>query len=205
MKLQPPFRAAKIDDCYKIAELFRIASDGVADYTWTTLQADYPGLSLIEIGAKRYAREQTNFSYQNCIVTERDDEIIGMMVTFPSPEVEEKAANGSQTTNEPNNSPTEPDVLAPYSMEAPGTWYICAIALFPEFRGQGLGTQFLSIARQQAQEQGYGELSLLCFEQNTGAKKLYDRNGFKVIDRASVVPHPLIHHTGDILLMTAPV
>lgn len=198
MKLQPPFRAAKIDDCYKIAELFQIASDGVADYIWSTLKGDYPGLSLIEIGAKRYAREQTNFSYQNCVVAERDDEIIGMMVTFPVEEDEKKSANGSQTTN-------EPDILAPYSMEAPGTWYICAIALFPEFRGQGLGTQFLSIARQQAHEQGYRELSLLCFEQNTGAKKLYDRNGFKVIDRATVVPHPFIHHTGDILLMTAPV
>jgi ribosomal protein S18 acetylase RimI-like enzyme len=45
----------------------------------------------------------------------------------------------------------------------------------------------------------------ICFEQNTRAFKLYDRNGFKVCDRAPVFPHKLIHYTGDILLMVAPV
>jgi ribosomal protein S18 acetylase RimI-like enzyme len=48
-------------------------------------------------------------------------------------------------------------------------------------------------------------LSLLVFEQNTGAVKLYEREGFHEVDRAAVVPHPLIYHTGDVILMTAPV
>ena len=135
------------------------------------------------------------------VVAEHDGEVIGMMVTFP---IEEASENNSKATTELKELSDEPDILAPYSMEAPGTWYICALALFPEFRGQGLGTQFLSIARQQAQEKGFQELSLLCFEQNTGAMKLYQRNGFKVIDRAAIVPHKLIHCTGDVLLMTTP-
>ncbi|MFQ6024794.1 MAG: GNAT family N-acetyltransferase [Acidiferrobacterales bacterium] len=203
MKLEPPFRKATVDDCYKIAELFRIASGGVAEYVWTTLAPDYPGLTPIEIGAKRYASDQTVFSYKNTVVVELDGKVAGILVTFP---IEEESGEDMGTTAEPPDRSGESDVLEPYSkLEAPASWYICAMAFFPEFRGLGLGTQLLSIARQQAQEKEYHELSLIAFERNTGAVRLYERNGFKVIDRASVVSHELIHYTGDALLMTAPV
>ncbi|MBE9114810.1 GNAT family N-acetyltransferase [Lusitaniella coriacea LEGE 07157] len=200
MNLQPPFRPAHIEDCRKIAELFTIASDGVSNYVWSTMSADYPGLTLLEIGAQRYANPDGNFSYKNCVVAEKEGEVVGLLVTFPIPESE-----GDSATEEVEEASEEPDVLAPYNLEAPGTWYVCAIALFPEFCGQGLGTQFIDIALQQAKEQEFKEVSLLCFEQNTGAFKLYQRNNFKIIDRVKVVPHEFIHHTGDLLLMTAPV
>lgn len=201
MKLQAPFRSATVGDCHKIAELFRIASDGVTDYLWSTMLQDYPGLTPLEIGAKRYADEQNIFGYKNCIVIESNREVIGMMNTFPIAPTEARSENELQrATAEPFIN--EPDVLAPYSLEAPNTWYICALAIFPEFRNQGLGTQLLTIARQQAKENGFSEVSLLCFEQNVDALRLYHRNGFKEIDRTPVVPHELIHYTGDVLLMT---
>ncbi len=213
------FRFATHDDCNTIAQLFRISSEGVSDYVWSTLADDYPGLTPIEIGAKRYANEEGSFSYKNCVLAERAGEIIGMMLTFPIEDSQEAVSSDAVSRKllpaltpkfieQPTSilaEPSEPDVLDPYSLEAPGTWYICALALFPAFRRQGIGTQFLSIAHQQAAARGFSELSLLCFEQNTGALKLYQRNGFKVIDSNPVVPHPLIHHTGNILLMTAPV
>ncbi len=37
MILEARFRAATIEDCYDIARLFKIASGGVAEYTWTTI------------------------------------------------------------------------------------------------------------------------------------------------------------------------
>lgn len=209
------FRAATIDDCYTIAQLFRIASDGVSDYLWSTLSDQYPGLTLIEIGAERYTNPDSLFSYKNCVLAEQNGEAIGMMLTFPMTAEESQGVatelipnvlEASQVTEQSEPSePSEPDVLAPYNLEALGTWYICALALFPKFRRQGIGTQFLKLAHRQAAEQGFSELSLLCFEQNTEALKLYQRHGFQNIDRARVVPHPLIHHTGDILLMTVPV
>jgi ribosomal protein S18 acetylase RimI-like enzyme len=206
------FRSATVNDCYTIAQLFRIASDGVADYIWSTLTDDYPGLTPVEIGATRYASEESLFSYKNCVLAERNGNPIGMMLTFPIAEsehpetpLEDKNNPEKNDTNAEPITSNEPDVLAPYGLEALGSWYICALALFPEFRGQGIGTQFLAIANQQAAARGFSELSLLCFEQNTRAFKLYQRHGFSVIDRTEVVPHPLIHHTGDILLMTAAV
>lgn len=193
MVLETPFRPATIGDCYDIARLFKIASGGVAEYTWTTMQADYPGLSPLRIGERRYASDTTVFTYKNAIVASHDDHVMGVLVTFAiAAEVD-----GPSETPDP--------ILAPYSLEAPGSWYICAMAVFPEFRGQGLGTKLLAIARDQAQEGEFNELSLLVFEQNTGAVRLYERNGFKTVDRAAVVPHPLIQYTGDVLLMTVPV
>ena len=57
---------------------------------------------------------------------------------------------------EPDPDVSDPDeevdpVLKPYSeLERPGSFYICGMALFPEYRGEGLGTGMLELTRQQA-------------------------------------------------------
>lgn len=201
------FRTATASDSPTIAELFQIASDGVVDYVWQTLKPQYPSLTPLQIGAIRYANPESIFGYPNAVLAEQQGKIMGMMVTFPvehaPPSVDD--ADDEAEGDRPTPEMLEPDVLAPYNLEAPGSWYIAALALFPLFRGQGIGTQFLQLAHQQAAQHGFNELSLLCFEQNEGALRLYQRHGFTVIERAAVVPHPLIHYTGNILLMTAPV
>jgi ribosomal protein S18 acetylase RimI-like enzyme len=186
------FRAATTEDCYELARLFRTASSGVADYMWSRLASKYPGLTPLEIGARRFAREERNFSYKNCVVAEQDGAVIGMLFTFPIEE--EQEADGE---------PADP-ILKPYEeLEIPGSFYICALALLPGFRGRGVGKKMLSIAREQARERGFGTLSLLVFEQNEGALRLYESNGFEVAGRAPVVAHELIDHTGDVLLMAS--
>jgi ribosomal protein S18 acetylase RimI-like enzyme len=170
------FRPATKEDSRAIAELFRISSDGVVDYVWITLAPEYSGLEPVEIGAHRYAREEGNFSYTNCVVAEREGEVIGQLCTYPEAE-----------------SAEEPDeavdlVLEPYArLEIPGTLYISSLAVFDEFRGMGLGTEMLSIAS----ERGLDALSLLVFEQNTGAVKLYEREGFREVDGPRWYPTPL--------------
>jgi ribosomal protein S18 acetylase RimI-like enzyme len=186
------FRAATEEDSRRIAELFSISSDGVVDYVWMTLESEYPGLEPVEIGAVRYAREEGNFSYTNCVLAEREGEVIGQLCTYPV----------EASTEEPDDA-VDP-VLEPYArLEIPNTLYISSLALFEGFRGMGLGTQMLSIARDQARRRNLDALSLLVFEQNTGAVGLYQREGFREVDRAQVVPHPLIRHTGDVILMAA--
>ncbi|MHA1599848.1 MAG: GNAT family N-acetyltransferase [Alphaproteobacteria bacterium] len=196
--LKPPFRWAQKEDCYRIAELFSMSSGGVADVVWSNL--GIPDLSLLEIGEQRYARENTEFSYQNCVVAEIDDDVAGMLVSFPIEETKTVQAEA------PSPASNELDVLAPYGeLEVPGSYYICGVALLPQYQSQGLGSRLCEIAKGLARERGYDELSLLVFEQNMGAVQLYERLGFKEIDRRPLVPHELIRYTGDVLLMTAPV
>jgi ribosomal protein S18 acetylase RimI-like enzyme len=70
--------------------------------------------------------------------------------------------------------PTEVEsdlVLAPYSLlEEDNSYYICGVALFPEVRGNGVGSQFMALAEQQARENKLNKLSLIVFEHNSGAK-----------------------------------
>jgi GNAT superfamily N-acetyltransferase len=135
------FRAATREDSRRIAELFRVSSDGVVDYVWSTLAPQYPGLAPIEIGALRYAREEGNFSYRNCVVAERDGAVIGQLCTYPI-----------EASAEEPDEPSDP-VLEPYErLEIPGTLYISSLVVVAEFRGRGLGAEMLVIARDQARE-----------------------------------------------------
>lgn len=187
------FRPARPEDSRQIAELFRISSDGVADYIWQGIGE--PGEALLDIGERRFVREGTAFSYQNSTMSEKNGDVTGMVHAFV-------IDDGPEEDSDEDVDP----VLRPYhELEVPGSLYISSMAVLPEFRQQGIGTELLQIARTRAREKGCGVLSLLVFEQNDGAVKLYQRNGYRVIDRRPVVPHPMITRTGDVLLMTAPV
>lgn len=191
----PVLRPALKCESRVVAELFAISSDGVANYVWSTLQDDFPGLSPLEIGQRRYEREDTAFSYQNCLMATDAGRVLGMMHAYA---IEAPSGPG------PDAAPIDP-VLKPYGeLEAPGTLYIAGIAVWPGDRGQGVGMHLLEAARERARALGLRELSLLCFAGNTGARRLYERSGFVVVDWRPVAPHPMIRHTGDVLLMLAP-
>ncbi len=182
-------RTARKEDSRKLAQLFSISSDGIADYTWSTMAG--PGEDILDVGARRYSRDNTQFSYENCAIAEIDGEIVGMLATFP------------MGTGEGNYSKKDIDhVLAPYTkLEQPNSLYIAGMAVFPEYRGNGIGRKFLEIAERQAKALGLNQVSLIVLEENRGAKRLYDRHGYYEIAREKVVPHQLIHYGGYALLM----
>lgn len=182
------FRPAHKIECRKIAELFSIASDGVSDYIWSNYAEK--GEDILDVGRKRYENTDSVFSYTNCTISEYKNEIIGMMTAFPM-SVEPKR----------DFSDTDP-VLLPYEkLEEDNSYYICGVAVFEMFRGKGVGKAFMDLAEIKAREQGFSKLSLIVFEENTGAKRLYDRLGYVEVSRERIVPHPLIKHKGDALLM----
>ena len=110
---------------------------------WRTLAPEYPGLTPLEIGARRYAREEGDFSNKNRTVAELGGEVIGMLHAYPvRPEQEWEAGE-----------PLDP-VLEPYArLEVPGSYHVSGIAVFPEHRGEGLGTRMLEMAKEKARQQ----------------------------------------------------
>ncbi len=84
---------------------------------------------------------------------------------------------------------------------AAGSYYINVIAVYPDYRRQGLGGRLLDLA--QAEARGFSHLSLAVFEENAAAVRLYERAGVTVA--APVAPHPLIPFSGDLLVMMRPV
>lgn len=181
------FRPARKEDCATIARLYSISSDGVADYVWTQLAE--PGENILDVGRRRYEREDSVFSFRNCTIAEVDGKIAGMLVAFPM-QVDPAA--------EPDSDP----VLAPFSrLEEDGSYYICGVAVFEQYRGRKIGSRFMQLAESRARELGLNKISLIVFEQNEGAWRLYDRLGYREAKRETIVPHRLIHFDGDAILM----
>ncbi|MFI5324286.1 MAG: GNAT family N-acetyltransferase [Thermodesulfobacteriota bacterium] len=140
---------------------------------------------------KRYSREDNHFSYKNCVIAESGGEVAGMIAAFPMIEPDQNVLH------------TEMDpVLIPYSkLEQYNSYYIAGMAVNPEYRGKGIGTKLLNISAEKSTSLDLPQLSLIVFEQNEGAKRLYERHGFYEINREMVVPHELIHHTVDAILI----
>jgi ribosomal protein S18 acetylase RimI-like enzyme len=179
-------RPAHKADCRRIAELYRISSDGVADYIWAKLAE--PGEDLLDVGRRRYEREGTAFSYENCKMVELRGSVVGMLVAFPM-EVDEGYVE------------TDP-VLVPYRvLEEDQSYYVCGMAVDPEHRRKGIGKALMAEAEKTCRELGLRKLSLIVFEQNADAIRLYERLGYVEKRRHPVIRHPLIHYTGDALLM----
>ena len=94
------FRPARVSDAHDIARFFQLTSEGMADYIWSKLAA--PGEALLSVGASRYAREQGDFSYKNCLMATFEGRVIGMMHSYALRATPDR--------------PVETDpVLAPYS------------------------------------------------------------------------------------------
>ncbi len=182
----PLIRPARKSECRRVAQFYRVSSDGVADYIWTKLAQ--PGEDLLDVGRRRYEREGTPFSYENCKMVELDGEAVGMLVAFPM-EVD------------PTYVESDP-VLAPYSvLEEDRSYYICGMAVEEAHRNRGIGKALLEEAERDCRRSGLTKLSLIVFAQNAGALRLYRQHGYLETRRQAVVPHPLLHYTGDAILM----
>lgn len=182
-------RPARRDEARLVAGFFRISSDGVADYIWA--KAAGPDENPLDVGAARYARDGVDFSYEKCVMAELDGRAVGMLHGYVMP------------PPEPGFDPADVDpILRPFAeLEIPGSFYVSGVALEHGARGRGIGSALLADAYARGAALGCPCVSLIVFEANTGAARLYFREGFEEVDRRPVIPHPFIHYEGDALLM----
>ena len=182
------YRQATRSDCPDIVRLYSIASDGVADYVWSTLAG--PGQDPHEIGLIRYEDEGSVYSYRNCTLATIEKIIVGMMVAYVMRVNTDKVYGSGDP------------VLQPYTrLEEDNSYYISGMAVYPQYQEHGIGTHFLHLAELNAIAQKTDKISLIVFEQNHRARTLYEKTGYKVTMCEAVIPHPLIHYTGNALLM----
>jgi ribosomal protein S18 acetylase RimI-like enzyme len=167
--LRPPFRAATPADAQALAELVNYAGDGLPLFLWSKLAE--PGETAWEVGRRRAAREEGSFSYRNATIIEHGGACAGCLIGYEIPEI-------------PN--PVPPDMPAMFvplqELEnlAPATWYVNVLAVQPQFRRTGLGTRLLALAEATAMSLGRRGLSVIVSDDNSGARRLYERCGFAV-------------------------
>ncbi len=185
----PQVRRAHKEDAAEIARLFLISSDGLAAYIWSRLAV--PGDTLAAVGARRYARTGTAFSFENCLLATVDGEVAGMAHAFPMP---------ARAADEVEDDP----VLAPYAaLEDPGSLYLSGLAVDEEHRGRGIGGALMDHVEGLAMATGCGRVSLICFERNDGAMRFYRRRGYRETARRPLVPHPTLRYAGGDAVLLA--
>jgi ribosomal protein S18 acetylase RimI-like enzyme len=188
-----PFRRAIAPDAAALADFVHFASEGLALYIWTKMAG--PGGDPWALGRERAGRDTGAFTWRNAII--RDDggrPAAGLI--------------GYELADRPEPIPDDmPPIFRPLQeLEnfAPGTWYVNVLAAYPEHRGRGFGGALLSIADKIAADTSKRGLSIIVSDTNTGARKLYERNGYREVARRTMVKEDWQHPGKDWVLLTKP-
>ena len=184
-------RDASNKDARDLAFLINLAGEGIPEYLWKAkVEGDE---SPLDVGARRAAREEGSFSYTNARACVENDVLLGMMLSYRQPD-----------PYEIGDLSALPDIVRPLvelEASAPGSWYINAIATFENHRGKGVARLLIEDAERQARSDGCDRLSLIVASENTGAKRLYEKLGYKDVSVKPVIPFPGFVHGGDWVLM----
>ena len=183
------FRRAMLADADDLARLVEFASEGLSLYLWTLLAG--PGRDPWDVGRERVSSETLGVSYRHALIAEQTGTTIGVLIGYPL---------GEQSQHDDALHA----LLVPLHelmILAPGTWYVHALAAYPEHRGGGIGTALLAQADKLAAGAGASGLSLIVSDTNTGAHRLYQRNGFREAARRKMVKQRWQHPGTDWVLM----
>ena len=135
-KLAAPHRRATSEDVPELPELVNLAGDGLSLYLWAKLAgADE---SPWDVAVKRARSGKGGFAYENTVIREEGGKIAACLIGYPL-----------SSAPQLYNLNDVPAMVAPlYELEhlVPGTWYVNVLATFPEFQGNGIGTELLHVA-----------------------------------------------------------
>ncbi len=189
------YRQAEIKDTAAIAQLLDVAADGIVGYIWQ--QSAVAGEDPFAYGARECQKADSWCSYSRVVVRQQKTTIQAILLSYPIPTmaVEPAAETASTALLRP---------IHELEAQALGSYYIDSLAVGENHRHQGIARQLLEIAEGKAIDAGCGRLSLLVFEENTVAHKLYQSVGFEESARRRVVRHACHPYTGDILLLQKP-
>ena len=167
--LTPPLRQATPADAAVLAELVNYAGEGMPLYLWERMAG--PGETAWDVGRKRAARDTGGFSYRNAVVIEHDGRCAGSLIGYAIP-----------AGAVPIGSDMPPIFVPLQELEnlAPSTWYVNVLAVVPEVRGHGLGSQLLQLAHETGRALGLRGMSVIVSDTNAGARRLYERHGYRI-------------------------
>lgn len=177
MKLVPPFRHATPDDAGALAELMNMAGEGMPFYLWEKMaEAGEDGWA---VGRRRAQRESGSFSFRNAIMVEEGGKVSASLIGYRLPDAPEPIDYGTM--------PAMFVGLQELENLAPKTWYVNVLAAYPENRGKGLGSRLLSLAEDLGRETGAEGMSIIVADANLGARRLYERHGYRETARRKIV------------------
>ncbi|MCP5074998.1 MAG: GNAT family N-acetyltransferase [Rhodobacteraceae bacterium] len=186
-------RPAQIADVPHLACALMEASGGLVEAVY---DGAIPGRETNLIVEHLFSRPNATTTFANCWVAETEERVLGSIHALPMDAMGDDPAD-------PLVRDDRKYLYEPFEhMHAEGSYYILAVAVYPEFRGLGIGRRLMAEAESAARAKGFKETSLNVFSENQGAVRLYETLGYKERARQPVVGHDKIRYGGDYLLMT---
>jgi ribosomal protein S18 acetylase RimI-like enzyme len=150
-----------------------MAGEGLASYAWARMAA--PGEDPWDVGARRAARNEGDFSWRNAVIAEVDGAVAAGLVTY-------------RIADEPVALHELPPVFRPLQAlenRALGTQYVNVLATYPAFRRRGIARRLLAEAERRAGEGR--DLSIIVASANAPARRLYADVGYRGVAEEPVV------------------
>ena len=126
------------------------------------------------------AADDTQYSYRNTLLAVTDEgEVAGAIVSYDGAklhELREAFIEGARREFGVDHSGMDDETAA-------GEWYLDSLAVFPQFRGQGIAHQLLLAAARRAADHGL-PAALLVDKGNPKAERLYRSIGFEYVEDA---------------------
>jgi ribosomal protein S18 acetylase RimI-like enzyme len=162
--LTPPLRLATEADGPVLAALLEAASHGLASHAWRLMAEE--DKDPWELGAERQAARARAGDW---IVADEGGGPVAALLAVPP---------DTSGTADPSIPLVFHPLVALEAME-PGALYVNVVAALPVARGRGLGTLLMRHAEAMARATGRDRTSLIVADVNTGARRLYERLGYR--------------------------
>ena len=184
-------RPGRLEDAAVLAVLVNEAGEGLPLYLWGKLAT--AGETAWDVGRRRAARESGSFSWRNATIAELEGRAAGCLIGY------EIAA---QPDPVPSDMPAMFVPLQELENLAPGTWYVNVLAVLPEHRNRGLGAALLRRADETGLRCGKRGMSVIVSDANLGARRLYERLGYREIARRAMVKEGWVNPGRQWVLLT---
>jgi len=172
LDLLPPHRWASKDDAEALFDLVNYASNGIANYLFTTLARN--GEDARAVGLRMIRADTTRISYINAIVVDHGAGVVAGMIGNRLPDAPQPIASDAHPITVP---------WLELRNQVCGCWHLTTIAVYPEHRGIGLGSSLLSLLPSMRLMNSARGICLHVADSNLGARRLYERYGFRLMDR----------------------
>lgn len=141
-----------------------------------------------EILSSLYKNEKNIYSYKHTVFIEVNDKIAGLLVGYDFKEASSESIStffNILHTLKDNKFSVIMNLLKAYrkiGKVLPNEYYVSNVAIYPEFRGSGLGTKLMLNAEQTASKRKMKYISLDVEADNETAVNLYKKLGYKITE-----------------------
>ncbi len=180
MKPSITIRPAAPGDADLASQLIHLSMHKLAEYLFGDARKP-----VNEILRGLYVSRYNRFSWTTAVVAEDEGKPVGMLFSFPGNEIIRRELIigaillklcGLDMLKIALRALSIADGVEAYQ----GEYHLANLAVLPEFQGIGTGSSLLENAESKARQAGQGKCSLIVNTENTMAKRLYERFGYRV-------------------------